>query len=244
MIQAAQRLSRGLRSEGRTIMEAALPPPQDVDQSLLIRALRQREEAAFRELLDRHQSAMLRLAMSHVGSRARAEEVVQDTWMAVINGIDRFRGDSTVKTWLFRILLNRARSYARREARAIPFSDAAAVRGGVEESTETISQQLPADARNAWTGWSGPGPAEATLNGELRARIDEAIQQLPSRQRLVLVMRDLEGCSSEEVRAVLRISEGNQRVLLHRARTRVRDLLEPYLTETATELDGPKTNLS
>lgn len=240
MIQAPQRLSRGLRSEGRTIMEAALPPPNDVDQHLLIRALREREESAFRELLDRHESAMLRLAMSHVGSRARAEEVVQDTWIAVIRGIDRFRGDSSLKTWLFRILLNRARTQARREARAIPFSDAAGHTNG-HDAAQAYAQTISADHRNAWSGSYGAGPEEVVLSAELRARIDEGLTMLPERQRRVLILRDLEGWTPEEVCELLGISDGNQRVLLHRARIRMRELLEPYLTADSAADDDAKT---
>jgi RNA polymerase sigma-70 factor (ECF subfamily) len=221
-------------------MEAALPPPGDIDQHLLIRALREREDSAFRELLDRHESAMLRLAMSHVGSRARAEEVVQDTWIAVIKGIDRFRGDSSVKTWLFRILLNRARTQARREARSIPFSDAAGHSNG-QDAAHAYAQTISADHRNAWTGSYGAGPEDGVLGAELRARIDDALALLPERQRRVLILRDLEGWTAGEVCDLLGISDGNQRVLLHRARIRMRELLEPYLTGDCAANDDAKT---
>ena len=240
MFHTSQRLSRGLRSEGRTIMEAALPPPSDVHQHLLVRALRERQESAFRALLDRHESAMLRLAMSHVGSRARAEEVVQDTWIAVIKGIDRFRGESSVKTWLFRILLNRARTQARREARSIPFSDVGGRADG-REAAQPFAQTISADTRNAWSGSFSTGPEASALGAELRSRIDDAIALLPERQRRVLVLRDLEGWTADEVCKLLGISGGNQRVLLHRARTRMRELLAPYLTEDDAADDDATT---
>src|SRR5690606_32778521 len=137
-------------------------------------------------------------AMNHVGSRARAEEVVQDTWIAVIKGIDRFRGESSVKTWLFRILLNRARTQARRDARSIPFTDAGGT-GGANDAPHNFAQMISADDRTAWSGSFGAGPEELALGAELRARIDEAVEYLPERQRKVLVLRDIEGWSAEEV---------------------------------------------
>lgn len=212
-----------------TLSHADLPPPDssslDEDQ-LLVRALRARDEEAFESLLDRWYSPMLRLARTYVRSRAEAEEVVQDTWLAVLAGLDRFEGRSSLKTWIFRILVNRARTRAKREARTLPFSDVRSPEGaqGPQATTEWLFQP----ERTGVLGWHGQSlmpanPQEQLLTEELRARVDAAIALLPARQQEVITLRDIEGWSAEEVCDVLDLTEANQRVLLHRARVKVRD---------------------
>ncbi|HET7275072.1 MAG TPA: RNA polymerase sigma factor [Longimicrobiaceae bacterium] len=206
------------------------------EDQLLVQALREQDENAFSLVLDRHYSAMLGLAMVHVGSRARAEEVVQETWLAVLSGIHRFEGRSSLKTWIFRILVNRAKSYARRESRMIPFSS---IGDGPKGGMATLAENSAAGGDGGWEGdlqhqtvWgSADSPEDRLLSTELRLHVDKAIEQLPAKQREVIILRDLEGWSPEEVCNVLGLSETNHRVLLHRARTKVRATLEQYLAE-------------
>lgn len=201
----------------------------------LVDGLRAGEEAAFAELIDAYGAAMLRLATTFVGSRAVAEEVVQETWVAVLQGIDRFEGRASLKTWLFRILTNRAKTRAEREGRTVPFSALAEVgEAGGEPSVDPDRFFGPG---HRWTGhWTeyphrwDDVPEQRLLSRETRDLIAEAIDRLPPTQRAVIRLRDVEGFSSEEVCNVLELSETNQRVLLHRARTKVRRALEDYLT--------------
>ena len=225
-----------------TLAHADLPPPAaalDPEEQLLLQALLDRDEAATESLLDRYYAPMFRLARSYVRSDDEAEEVVQDTWLAVLRGLDRFEGRSSLKTWIFRILVNRARSRAKREARQIPFSSLAALRGtnGVDPEDALPESLFPGDTSSPlyWQGqpWAAPRPDEAVLAGELRARIDAAISGLPTRQQSVVSLRDIEGWTGEEVCKLLAISEGNQRVLLHRARARMRDELQAYFAPAA-----------
>jgi RNA polymerase sigma-70 factor (ECF subfamily) len=201
--------------------------PEAGEERLLIQALRERDEAAFEQVLDRHYPAMVRTAMTFVGSRARAEEVVQETWLAVLSGIDRFEGRSSLKTWIFRILVNRARSAATRDARSVPVTSLAGSReGGGWGGTPYPPDPLERIAA------PGETAEERLLSAELGERIEAAIAALPPKQRRVIVLRDVEGWSANEVCDMLDVSEANQRVLLHRARVRVRDLLAPYLAQT------------
>jgi RNA polymerase sigma-70 factor (ECF subfamily) len=202
----------------------------------IIAGLRAGDEKIFAELVDRYHGALVRVAMHHVPSRAVAEEVAQETWIAVIEGIDRFEGRSTVKTWLFRILLYRARSRGERERRTTPVSALYSDDGEHDEPVVAPERFRGSDA--LWAGhWAAPprrwdGQAEERLlAGEARACIDRAIATLPPNQRDVLVLRDVKGLTSAEVCDVLGVTEGNQRVLLHRARSRVRAALERYLNE-------------
>ncbi|HEU4754735.1 MAG TPA: RNA polymerase sigma factor, partial [Armatimonadota bacterium] len=162
-------------------------------------------------------------------------EVVQETWLAVLGGIDRFDGRSSVKTWVFRILINRAKSCAAREARVIPLSSLGRGREeGAAGCTPHPADPLdgcPPDAEPLFCGSAAMArnPEDWILSEELRERIDAAIETLPPRQREVIVLRDVEGWAPDEVCNVLGSSESNQRVLLHRARVKVRDALAPYL---------------
>jgi RNA polymerase sigma-70 factor (ECF subfamily) len=205
------------------------------EEQLLVQALRERDEAAFERVLDRWYSAMLRTAMIYVGSRARAEEVVQDTWLAVLGGIDRFDSRSSLKTWIFRILINRAKTSGTRDARIIPLSSLGKGQsdddvGGTPYPADPLHASPP-DAEPLFCGSASMArnPEDWLLSGELREQIEAAMQTLPPKQREVIVLRDVEGWTPGEVCNMLGISESNQRVLLHRARVRVRDALAPYL---------------
>lgn len=194
----------------------AQPAASDAD---LVAALRAGDEAAFRRLVQQHHPAMVRVARSYLRSPAVAEEVVQETWLAVVEGIDRFEGRSSLKTWLYRILVNRALSRSVREQRSVPVADIPDVdpsrfRGGV---------------------WADPpDPALAFAGEETRRVVVSAIEGLPDQQRQVIALRDVEGCSAEEVCEVLDLTMGNQRVLLHRARSRVRAALERHARESSS----------
>jgi RNA polymerase sigma-70 factor, ECF subfamily len=184
-----------------------------IDETDLVDRLRAGDESAFVALIELYQPRMIRLAEMTVGSRAVAEEVTQDTWLAVVRGVERFEGRSSLKTWLFRILLNRARSTVGREVRA--------GRPG-READERF------DKSGAWI--TPPEPwadrADDRIVAELLAtRVQELLPRLPENQRQVVVLRDLEGLSSDDVTAIVGITDGNQRVLLHRGRAQLRHLL-------------------
>jgi len=184
------------------------------DDQGLLDALRAGDEAAFTLLVQRYQASLVRLALSMVGSRAVADEVVQDTWLAVVRGIDRFEGRSSFKTWLFHILVNRARSTAGKEWRTQPIGDVDADRF---------------DAAGVWT--VPPVPWADRVDDRLAADqlapfVRTAIDALPDRQRQVLLLRDVEGLAATEVAGLLGLTDANQRVLLHRARAHVRSALE------------------
>ena len=202
-----------------------------VDEALLVAALRRGDEAAFVGLVDQHGAALLRVARSYVRDDSAAEEVVQETWQALVRGVDRFEGRSSLKTWLFRVLANRARTLAVRERRSVPFSALADAEDD-EPAVDPDRFRAPDDPlAGHWLtpprDW-GEAPEERVLAQEARARIDAAIAALPPNQRAVIVMRDVEGWSAAEVCNILAIGETNQRVLLHRARSRVRRALEDY----------------
>jgi RNA polymerase sigma-70 factor, ECF subfamily len=212
--------------------------PDRDDDDALAAGLRAGDEAAFAALVDRHGPAMVRVALAYVPSRAVAEEVVQETWIAVLRGIDAFEGRSSLKTWIFRILTNVAMRGGARERRSVPFAALAATEA-TDAPVVDPDRFLPDDAPlfpGHWvvmpTRW--PTPEEGLLAGETRAVIAAAIEALPKAQRTVIALRDVEGWSAEEVCAALEISDGNQRILLHRARSRVRTAIEEYLGAVET----------
>ena len=202
----------------------------------MIEALRSGNEAAFVSLIDRYHSSMLRLAMIYVPSYAVAEEVVQEAWIGVLRGLNRFEGRSSLKTWIFRILANCAKTRAQREGRSVPFSslpefNADQPEPAVDPERFTGSdQQWPGNWVSFPRSWDEI-PEERMLSQETRAHIQVAINGLPPGQREVITLRDIEGCSSEETCSLLGVSAANQRVLLHRARSRVRRALEKYFEE-------------
>lgn len=195
----------------------------------IVAALRRGDEGVFAELVDAYSPGLMRMALMFVRDRAVAEEVVQDTWIGVLRGIDRFEGRSSLKTWIFRILINTAKTRGQRESRSIPFSAAAAA----DEPSVDPDRFLDADHRYAGGWMLGPSewqtPEEELLQGETRDAILQAIDELPDAQRAVITMRDVEGFPSDEVAETLGISAGNQRVLLHRARSKVRGAIEKHL---------------
>jgi RNA polymerase sigma-70 factor, ECF subfamily len=191
------------------------------EESELLARLRAGEEEAFLELVDRHQASMLRLARSFVGSHAVAEEVVQDTWLGVLRGIDRFAGRSSLRTWLLAIVVNRARSTGVREARSVAVGDA----GPAVDAARFDGAGAWSSPPRHWVEESHERLAAESATGLIR----DALQSLPARQREVVMLRDVEGLRGDEVCRVLEISEGNQRVLLHRGRSRLRAALEADL---------------
>jgi len=213
--------------------EPALVQAAPVGDMRLVEALRRGDESVFGELIERYQPALMSVATRYVGSRSVAEEVVQDTWVGLLRGIDRFEGRSSLKTWLFRILVNTAMSRSRNERRCVPFS-ALGSTAGEEDAVDPDRFIDGADER--WLGgWAAAPsdwatiPEERLLSAEMLEHVRRAIETLPARQREVIVLRDVEGWSSEEVREALTLSEANQRVLLHRARSKVRAALEREL---------------
>ena len=202
----------------------------------LVTALREGDEAAFLALVKRHQALMLRVARQYVRDQRAAEDVVQETWVALLEGLGRFEGRATLKTWLFRVLVNRAITRSQRDRRQVPFAALERADGdGAGEDGPTIDPSRFLDPEHPrWPGhWACEPPAlpeQRLLARETLDRVRAAIDRLPSRQRSVIVLRDIGGFSAEEVCATLEVSEANQRVLLHRARAKVRDELERYLT--------------
>jgi len=204
-----------------------------VDDTVLVSALRDGDEVAFGWLLDRYDGSLRRVAMSYVQTRAVADEVVQDTWMGVITGIDRFEGRSSLKTWLYRILANVARSRGVRERRTVPFAGAgSALEDGAESALDP--DRFRPDGRDFAGHWvSYPAAWEHEPEGRIEAGetvdvVRDAMRHLPAAQQEVMTLRDVEGWTSSEICDALNISETNQRVLLHRARSKVRTALERY----------------
>jgi RNA polymerase sigma-70 factor (ECF subfamily) len=190
---------------------------EDPDDDLLDR-LRSGDEQAFVVLVGRYRDAMLRLASGYVPSRAVAEEVVQDTWVGVLRGLSGFEGRSSVRTWVFRILVNRARTAGTRERRSVAIEDMEPV---VDQSRFDLSGGWTSPPE-AWIEQIDDRVAAAKMVGRLRL----AIEDLPPRQREVVTLRDIEGLSSDDVCGVLEITDANQRVLLHRGRSKLRQILE------------------
>lgn len=196
------------------------------DERQLLRDLRQGDEQAFAALLHQYHGSLVHFARTFVRDREVAEEVVQETWLGVIRGRDRFRGDCSLKTWIFRIMINTARTRAVQERRSVPFS----ALGDDASGTAVDAGRFLADGHwsSVPTDWSSI-PEERLLAGEALSRIQEAVETLPPMHRQVIVLRDVGGWTSGEVCALLDLSEANQRVLLHRARSKVRAALEDYL---------------
>jgi RNA polymerase sigma-70 factor (ECF subfamily) len=215
-------------------------PQQDArslggEDERLIEALQRREERAFAALVDGYHESLLRFARVYVPSNELAEEAVQETWIAVLRGIDRFEGRSSLKTWLFRILMNRARSLVRREERYVSFAAGFDPAREPGEPAVDPARFLGGQHPTMPGHWSDPprrwiqDPETEMLTREVLELVERAIADLPPSQREVITLRDIEGWSALEVCNVLEITETNQRVLLHRARSRVRDELDQYL---------------
>jgi RNA polymerase sigma-70 factor, ECF subfamily len=200
------------------------------EDELLLRRLRAGDEDAFMELIDRYSMQMLRVARMYVSTRSAAEEVVGETWLAVLTGLDRFEGRSSLRTWIFRILMNRAKTRGVRERRVVPFSSLADAEED-DDATVDADRFVPRGA-GAWASeparWSDL-PEERLLARETLEVAQRAIDALPPNQRAVITLRDVEGWEADEVRDLLDLSDVNQRVLLHRARAKVRRALEREL---------------
>jgi RNA polymerase sigma-70 factor (ECF subfamily) len=205
----------------------------DQDDTLLVASLRSGDENAFVSLLDQYHGALVRLAMTYVPNRAVAEEVAQETWEGVLQGLARFEGRSSLKTWIFRILTNRAKTRAVREGRSVPFSSLGQPDDDpAEPSVEPERFRATEPWRDHWVSFPQSWddlPEERFLSQETQQRLRAAIAALPPNQREVITLRDVEGWDAAEVCNVLQIGETNQRVLLHRARSKVRRALEDYL---------------
>ena len=201
------------------------------DERVLVDKLLAGDEQAFSELVTEHFSGMVRVASAYVADKSAAEEVVQDAWVAVVKGLPKFEGRSSLKTWIYQIVVNRAKTRGVRDKRMIPFS--AMDKGGDEDSPAVEPERF--DRKGMWRdppqSWSHANPEKQLLNAETGNFLEEAIGRLEPKQRLVLTLRDIEGWRSDEVCNVLEIGETYGRVLLHRARTAVRRRLERYLTE-------------
>ncbi len=206
----------------------------------LLAALRGGDEDAFSALVDAHGAAMRRVALTFVRSSAVADEVVQEAWLGALRGLDRFEGRASLRTWLLRIVANIARTHAVREARAVPFSSLELAReaGSEHEPALPTDRFQGPDGRlpHCWASFPVPWstePDSALLSAETRRLIADTIAGLGDGQRIVITLRDVEGWDAAEVCSVLELSETNQRVLLHRARSKVRAALEGYLTAEA-----------
>lgn len=203
------------------------------DELDLIALLRKGDEEAFMSLVDRLQPMMLRVARMYVSSQAVAEEVVQEAWLGVLQGIDRFEGRSSLRTWILRIVSNIAKTKGQREGRSVPFTSL----GGDDLDSPTLDPDRFLGSGDEWSGhwstipadWRGV-PEDRLTSSETLGVVRKAIDSLPPMQAEVIRLRDVQGWSSEEVRNALDLSETNQRVLLHRARAKVRRALELELT--------------
>jgi RNA polymerase sigma-70 factor (ECF subfamily) len=229
---------------GPSAVAAAVVEGGSPAQAELLERLRAGDPSAFAELVDTWSPMLLRVARLYVSTGASAEEVVQETWLAVIEQLDRFEGRSSLRTWVFRILENRARSRGVRDARTVPWSSAFGEDG--DDRGPTVD---PARFRGPGDQWPGgwtpagrpiawPPPEDAALAAEVRAELRTALDELPERQRTVVELRDVHGLTSEEVCERLGLSAGNQRILLHRGRARLRDRLDGVYRDLTGEGAG------
>jgi RNA polymerase sigma-70 factor (ECF subfamily) len=208
--------------------------PVPMSDDVLVAGLRARDEEVFARLVHDWSRSMLRVARSFVSTEASAEEVVQDTWVAVIQGVDRFEGRSSLRTWVYRILVNTARKRGVKEHRSVPWSSLAPTDDDRGPTVEPSAFRGPEDQYAG--GWKAFPPEWAStessvLASEVRTTVKAAVDLHPERQRVVITLRDVLGHSSDEVCEMLDISTGNQRVLLHRARAAVRAHLADFLDD-------------
>jgi RNA polymerase sigma-70 factor (ECF subfamily) len=212
---------------------------------ILVARLAAGDEGAFRLVLDRWSPGMLRLARDFVSTHASAEEVLQETWLAVFAGIGRFEGRSSLKTWVYRILVRIAKTRGVKEQRTVPMSGLLSPSDGEFDAGPTVDRSRFRGVDDPYPGTWRTGqaptrwnvPEDRVLTGEVRQVIKDALAGLPARYRVVVSLRDIEGYGSDEVCELLGISAGNQRVLLHRARAQIRRRLEAYFV--ASEGGGP-----
>jgi RNA polymerase sigma-70 factor (ECF subfamily) len=206
-----------------------------LDEMVLLSVLRQRDEMAFAQIIEQYHASLVRVACIYVHETAIAEEIAQETWLAVLQGMDRFEGRSSLKTWIFTILTNKAKTRSQREKRTLSYTD-------LEESFQAAPTVDPKRFKDPsadqwaqhWAAGSEPAswagiPEDVLLSRETINLIRRTIEALPENQRLVITLHDQDELSAQEICNILGISETNQRVLLHRARARVRQALEDYL---------------
>ncbi len=222
--------------EEETAQSAASHRQKWADEQTLVSALRAGDEAAFGFLIDTYYGPLLRLAMAHVPSRAVAEEVVQETWQGVLESLPRFEGRSSLKTWMFRILTNRAKTRGQRERRYESMDSGDGQGDGNDEGWREPERFIQAGSLTGhWSSlpsmWDEETPEKLLLSKESRALVQQAISALPPVQRQVITLRDIDELDSKEVCNILEVTETNQRVLLHRARSRVRKIIEQQLEE-------------
>ena len=209
------------------------------DDRDLVTALRAGDERAFAALIDGWSGSMLRIARLHVPTDSVAEEVVQETWLAVLTGLAKFRGESSLRTWVYRILLNQAKSRGIRERRTVPFASLTDDGDGVGDgpTVDPSRFQAAGDAHpGGWRHFPEEWPEQSFLSHEVREVVTRALDELPPRQRVVVALRDLDGHTADEVSELLMITAGNQRVLLHRGRAVVRAHLERYYDASLADL--------
>ncbi len=222
----------------RPTQQTSVIPDVENQEHRLLDALLQGDEAAFGSLIDQYHTRLLRLAKTYVPSEAIAEEVVQETWIGVLEGIHRFEGRSSLKTWIFRILTNRAKTRGKRESRYVSFTETTPQNDEEGDLAMEPERFHPSGhLAGHWvippTTWDEQTPERLLLSKEGMAHVEKAIHTLPTNQRQVMILRDIEGVDSVEVCTLLNITETNQRVLLHRARTKVRRALKEYLRGSA-----------
>ena len=225
-----------LRESGIPLSDNATPMTKTMDERGLVAALREGDQTVFAELVDRHTASMLRVARGYVPSHEIAEEVVQETWIALLKGIERFEGRSSLRTWLFSVLINIAKARGSRERRDADTAIAAYTGGTVDPGRFRGAQdRYPGHWRPTDVPAAFPDTPEGSVLGdELVSVARRELDNLPERQRAVVALRDMLGFDSAEVCELLDISTANQRVLLHRGRAAVRQVLEDYLAEAAS----------
>jgi len=206
---------------------ASTVPSPSADEPALIERLRAGDRAAFTELVGRHGGALLRLATTFLKDRSVAEEVVQDTWLAALDGLDAFEARSSLRTWLFSILANKARNRAAREGRSVPWS--ALGDGGLGPAVDAARFHADGHWLETHGRWSDEDPERLAAGAQTRAAIERAIAALPEAQRAVVTLRDVEGLEADQICNLLGLSLTNQRVLLHRARIRLRQALAEFM---------------
>ncbi len=202
-------------------------------EGVLLDRLRQGDEGTFDELVTRHHSALIRMALAYVADREVAEEVVQDTWMAVIDGLSRFEGRSSLRTWIFGIMIHKAKDRGVREKRHVNFSSFESVDDNNDEAVDPSRFHQSGEWAGHWAfppqPWDDQTPEKLLASRQAVNAMNRAIEALPQRLKDVLILRDVEGVEAKEACDILRITETNLYVRLHRARERVRQTVESYL---------------
>lgn len=235
MNAAATTRSGSLGQSPLALSAVSSVPPRSMasDEPQILARLRQRDERAFDELVTKHHGALIRMAMGHVGDREVAEEVVQETWMAVIEGLDRFEGRSSLRTWIFGIMIHKAKDRGVREKRHTTFSDFATFDDEQDEAVDPARFHRSGEWAGHWAfppqPWDEQTPEKLLASQQAVRAMNRAIEALPTTLKDVLILRDVEGVEAKEVCDLLKITETNLYVRLHRARERVRQAVETYL---------------